>query len=161
MHQDQFSESVDHSCLCWAHVYFMLTAVSPTSIVTQSFGARGVILRLECMIAECSWLFLCFWLLCGFPPTLGSYSCVSVKCHSSSHTGHCNNRYILSSSRWLDNTFLGLFKSSEAFLKGILDKEERNFQSRQKFGGTLAKCQDPKYLDQNGLVKTGKTNSLL
>lgn len=57
--------------------------------------------------------------------------------------------------------FSCLFKSSEAFLKGILDKEERNFQSRQEFGGTLAKRQDPKYLDQNGLVKTGKTNSLL
>lgn len=90
---------------------------------------------------------LCMWNLVVYPPTVGSYSCVIVNSHSSSHRGNYNNRYILWSSRWLDNTFLGLFKSSEAFLRGILDKEERSFQSRQEFVRTLATWQDPKYLE--------------
>lgn len=54
------------------------------------------------------------------------------------------------------------FKSFEAFLESILDNEERNFQTKEEFVGTLAKRQAPKHFDQNGFVKTGKTrNSLL
>lgn len=86
------------------------------------------------------------WNSVVYPSTVGSYSSVIVNCHSSSHRGNYNNRYVLWSSRWIDNAFLGLFKSSEAFLRSILDKEE-SFQSRQEFVGTSATCQDPKYLE--------------